>query len=303
MATVAPTRRSNMADIAIEQKIVKTPIKYRRNDDAEVQALEKNLQEREIALGRGPEQQAEAQDVAETEGLAPEEKTFKKRYGDLRRHTQEKEKSFQDEIFTLKQQLTQTASKEIKLPKSDEEIEKWSEQYPDVAKIVESIATKKAKELDSSIEERMKLISDREAQATRAGAEADLLRIHPDFDEIRNNQEFHDWVDDQPRWIQQALYENENDSKSAARAIDLYKSDMGLNVPEKKKSDSSKEAARAVTKGTATAPSSTKEGQGNQIKESDVAKMKGHQYAANEAAITEAIKSGNFIYDVSRRNS
>jgi hypothetical protein len=149
----------------------------------------------------------------------------------------------------------------------------------------------------------MKLISDREAQATRAGAEADLLRIHPDFDEIRNNQEFHDWVEDQPRWIQQALYENENDSKSAARAIDLYKSDMRLNDTPKKKNEDSKEAARAVTKGTFATPSSDKAGQANQIKESDVAKMKGHQYAANEAAITEAIKSGNFIYDVSRRNS
>ena len=284
--------------MAVEQKIVKTPIRYKRNDNKEELELEKNIKERDEALGKA---KAEAEDIAETESLAPEEKTFKKRYGDLRRHAQEKEKSYQDEIFKLKQQLTQTASQEIKLPKSDEEIAQWSQEYPDVAKIVESIATKKAKELDSSLEERMKLIAEREAQSTRAMAEAELMRIHPDFETIRNDQEFHDWVELQPRWVQQALYENESDSKSAARAIDLYKVDMGITSTPKKKADPSKDAAKAVTRGSSNTPSATKSGQANQIKESDVAKMKPHEFEKNEAKIQEAIASGNFIYDMTRR--
>ena len=284
--------------MAVEQKIVKTPIRYKRNDDKEALELEKNLKERDEALGKA---KAEAEDIAETESLPPEEKTFKKRYGDLRRHSQEKEKSYQDEIFKLKQQLTQTASQEIKLPKSDEEIAQWSQEYPDVAKIVESIATKKAKELDSSLEERMKLIAEREAQSTRAMAEAELMRIHPDFETIRNDQEFHDWVEIQPRWVQQALYENESDSKSAARAIDLYKVDMGITSTPKKKADPSKDAAKAVTRGSSNTPSATKSGQANQIKESDVAKMKPHEFEKNEEKIREAVQSGNFIYDVSGR--
>ena len=287
-----------MADMAVEQKITKTPIKYKRNDNREELELEKNLKERDEALGKV---KAEEEDIAETESLTPEEKTFKKRYGDLRRHAQEKEKSYQDEIFNLRQQLTQTASQEIKLPKSDEEIAQWSQEYPDVAKIVESIATKKAKELDSSLEERMKLIAEREAQSTRAMAEAELMRIHPDFETIRNDQEFHDWVELQPRWVQQALYENESDSKSAARAIDLYKVDMGITSTPKKKADPSKDAAKAVTRGSSNTPSATKSGQANQIKESDVAKMKPHEFEKNEEKIKEAIASGNFIYDMTRR--
>ena len=90
-----------MADMAVEQKITKTPIKYKRNDDREALELEKNIKERDEALGKA---KAEQEDAAETESLAPEEKTFKKRYGDLSRHSQEKEKSYQDEIFKLKQQ-------------------------------------------------------------------------------------------------------------------------------------------------------------------------------------------------------
>ena len=234
-----------MAEMAVKQEIKKEPIKYKRNDNKEEEKLEALVKERDEALGKA---KAEEEDKAETESLAPEEKTFKKRYGDLRRHSQEKEKSYQDEIFKLKEQLTQTTKKEINLPKSDEEIEKWSQEYPDVAKIVESIATKKAQELDSSLEERMKTLADREAAATRARAEADLMMLHPDFEDIRNDQQFHDWVETQPRWIQQALYENENDSKSAARAIDLYKVDMGLTETKKKKVNPAKEAAKAVTK-------------------------------------------------------
>ena len=286
-----------MAEMAVKQEIKKEPIKYKRNDNKEEEKLEALVKERDEALGKV---KAEEEDKAETESLAPEEKTFKKRYGDLRRHAQEKEKTYQDEIFKLKEQLTQTAKKEINLPKSDEEIEKWSQEYPDVAKIVESIATKKAQELDSSLEERMKALADREAAATRARAEADLMMLHPDFEDIRNDQQFHDWVETQPRWVQQALYENENDSKSAARAIDLYKVDMGITETKKKKVNPAKEAAKAVTKNTAASPSNSKEGQSNQIRESDVAKMKAHEYERNEKVIQEAIQSGNFIYDLSR---
>ena len=137
-----------MAEMAVKQEIKKEPIKYKRNDNKEEEKLNSLVKEREETLGKVKE---EEEDKVETESLAPEEKTFKKRYGDLRRHAQEKEKTYQDEIFKLKEQLTQTAKKEINLPKSDEEIAKWSQEYPDVAKIVESIATKKAHELDSSL--------------------------------------------------------------------------------------------------------------------------------------------------------
>ena len=282
--------------MAVKKEIKKEPIKYTRNDNKEEETLNALVKERDEALGKA---KVEEEDKAETESLAPEEKTFKKRYGDLRRHSQEKEKTYQDEIFKLKEQLAQTAKKEINLPKSDEEIDKWSQEYPDVAKIVETIATKKAKELDTTLEDRMKVLADREAEASRARAEAALMRIHPDFDDIRNDQEFHDWVETQPRWVQQALYENETDSKSAARAIDLYKVDMGITATAKKKTDN-KEAAKAVTKGTTSSPANSKSTQSNQIRESDVAKMRPHEFEKNEEMIKEAIQSGNFIYDMTR---
>ena len=85
---------------------------------------------------------------AEDEGRTKnaEERTFKKRYGDLRRHSQEKEKEYQKQLDDLKGQLEKATKKEMKLPKSEEDIEEWAKEYPDVAKIVETIAIKKARE-------------------------------------------------------------------------------------------------------------------------------------------------------------
>lgn len=283
--------------MAVKQDIKTTPIKYKKdrsNEEAELQQLE---EERRSLL---QEQKAEEEDKVETESLAPEEKTFKKRYGDLRRHSQQKEEQLKEQIRALETQLSTATKEAIQLPKSDEEISEWSEKYPDVAKIVESIATKKAQELDSTIEKRLELIAEREADANRKRAEAELLQLHPDFDDIRNDEEFHGWVQEQPTWVQQALYENENDARSAARAIDLYKVDR--NIADKKESvqKADKAAAQAVSSRGQNTVADSKETQSNQWRESDVAKMRPQEFAKNEEAIMQAIQSGNFIYDVSR---
>ena len=284
-----------MAEQAVKKEIVKKPIKYKRNDNSEEENLKSLVAERDAAL---QQEEEEKKDVEETESLNPEEKTFKKRYGDLRRYSQQKEEEYKKEILKLKEQVAGTVNKEIKMPKSEEELAAWSSKYPDVAQVIETIATKKAKELDSSLEERMKIIAEKEAHADRAKAEAELMSAHPDFDEIRNDQNFHDWVETQPELIKQALYENESDAKAAARAIDLYKSDMGIS--QTKKTFSSKDAAKSVSKGTSANPAPTKEKQSNQFKESQVAKMTAQQFEKNEEAIMSAIRSGAFIYDVSR---
>ena len=242
------------------------------------------------------EQKGEATEVTEEkEPTSAEEKTFKKRYGDLRRHTQEKEKEFQSQLDELKKQLNKATKKEMKLPKSDEDITEWAKEYPDVAAIVETIAMKKAKEQSDELSDRIKQIDERDANSIKEKAEVELLRLHPDFSNIRESDDFHDWAEDQPKWVQNALYENDNDAKSAARAIDLYKSDKGIGKTEKKSNDAG--AAKAVTTKSKTSVSETN----NAVtyKESDVERMSSQQYEKQADKIMEAIRSGNFVYDVS----
>ena len=267
----------------------------RSNHAERIQKDEEELKEM-IEAQKGetePTEEAKAEDEEEPKNA--EERTFKKRYGDLRRHSQEKEKQFQKQLDELKGQLSKATQKEMKLPKSDEDIEAWAKEYPDVAKIVETIAMKKAKEQSESLEKRIKEINQFNEETVKERAEVELMRLHPDFDEIRDSDDFHEWAEQQPKWVQNALYENQDDAKSAARAIDLYKADRGLG--KKDTSESGKSAATQVkakaVKSKPTADSAKK------IRESDVQKMSATAYEKNADMIMEAIRSGNFVYDVS----
>ena len=237
----------------------------------------------------------ETTEEVEEEPANAEEKTFKKRYSDLRRHQQKQAEEFKTELAELKRQLADATKKEMKLPKSDEDIETWAKDYPDVAAIVETIAMKKASEQSSALEERIKAIDEMQMSATKEKAEAELMRLHPDFDEIRDSDEFHEWAESQPKWVQDALYENDNDARSAARAIDLYKADMGIG---KKKPKSDKDAAKSVsTKNSRSKPQENEES--SYLKESDVQRMSAAEYEKRSDEVMEAILSGKFIYYVS----
>jgi len=225
-----------------------------------------------------------------------EERSFKKRYGDLRRHTQEKERSYEDRIKKLEEQLNESAAQGIKLPTSGEDLDKWAAEYPDVAAIVETIAIKKAREQSKELEDRVKAIDEMRYEATREKAEAELMRLHPDFGTIRDSDDFHEWAEEQPKWVQDALYENTEDARSASRAIDLYKSDRGIAKTKSKNTD--KDAARSVgTKSTRTRPETDETS--NYLKESQVNKMSPQEYEKYADDIMESIRTGKFIYDIS----
>ena len=246
-----------------------------------------------IAEQNGETKEAVQED--DQEPVSAEDKSFKKRYGDLRRHVQEKEKTWEDKLKQLEAQLDQATRKEISLPKSDEDIEAWATKYPDVAAIVETIAIKKAREQSQGLEERVKEIDEMKASAAREKAEVQLLQSHPDFGAIRDSDEFHEWVEEQPKWVQDALYENDSDARSASRAIDLYKADMGIKT---KKSSSSKEAAKAVgTRSERNTPE--QDGKGKIFRESEVNKWSADEFERRREEVLQAQREDRFILDMS----
>jgi len=252
------------------------------------------IEQEEAELKELAEDKSSPQDP-EDSNLGAEEKSFKKRYGDLRRHSQQQQVGLQKQIDELRSQLQSSTEKQIKLPKSEEELNEWARAYPDVAKIVETIAIKRAKEQTQALDERFKQLDEREHQTSKDKAEAELTRLHPDFDNIRDDDAFHSWVEEQPKWIQDALYDNESDAVSAARAIDLYKADKGIKT---KKSTSDKGAAESVnTRGSRSAP--TGESKDGVFYESQVSKMSTFEYEKNQEAIAKALQSGKFVYDIS----
>jgi len=297
MATVALVKGQIMSEQQIMAEEMQSPKKvaFANRKYTNEERVKKEEEELEQLIA---EQKGEAEQVEEPKEAEPknaEERSFKKRYGDLRRHQQTKEKEYEDRINALEQQLGEATKAEFKLPKSDDDLDKWASTYPDVAAIVETIAIKKAKEQSADLEKRVQVIDEMRETAAREKAEAELIKIHPDFSDIRDSDDFHEWADEQPKWVQDALYENDQDAKSAARAIDLYKSDRGIG---KKKSATSKDAARSVgTRNERSKPQS--DASGNAVRESDVQKMSAVEYEKKSDEIMEAIRTGNFIYDLS----
>jgi len=256
-------------------------------DEAELQQL---LEERS-----GEEKAAEVQAKEDAVPDTAEERSYKKRYADLRRGSQKAKEDLEDRINKLESQLKQSTEQEMRLPKSDEDIDAWANKYPDVAAIVETIAIKKAREQQAGLEDKVKEIDAMRETASRERAEVELLKVHPDFGEIRDSDEFHNWAEEQPKWVQDALYENDNDARSASRAIDLYKADMNIAT---KKPSNNKDAAKSVnTRNTRSQPDATSNN--NKMSESKVNKMSSKEYEKHQDEIMEAIRGGNFIYDIS----
>ena len=62
----------------------------------------------------------------------------------------------------------------------------------------------------------------------------ELLRLHPDFDTLKNDEKFLSWLDEQPESISDGIYKNNTDAKWASRVISLYKADTGTPKKAKK---------------------------------------------------------------------
>ena len=266
-----------------------------RGEEYEEESNGEGSEATEVSDASNPKQKeatAEGEASEDDSDLNREEKSFKKRYGDLRRHMSEKEKEWQDQFNTLESRMK---GEVIIPPKSDEDIEAWAKEYPDVAGIVETIAAKKAEEMFSKADSRLKKLDEIQDTAVRKTAEATIIESHPDFLKLKESDEFHDWADEQPKWVQDAVYENADDARSVVRVIDLYKIDKGLT----------KEAKKANTKAAASMVSKTSKTKvdandaDGQIRESDVAKMSSKDFETNMDDINKAMRNGKFVYDIS----
>ena len=288
-----------MSEATIMAEEMQSPKKVsfatRKYNNEEKRKVEEEELEQLLKEQRGEVEESDKEEPQEAEPTNAEEKTFKKRYGDLRRHVQEKEQGFQTELDALKKQLDSATRKEIKLPKSEEDLERWSREYPDVAAIIETIAIKKATEQSKALEGRIKVVDEMQYTAKKDKAEAELMQIHPDYGDIRDSDDFHTWAEEQPKWVQNALYENDDDAKSAARAIDLYKADNNIST---KKYSNGEDAAKTVNSRNSRSKPQDNEAS-TYLRESQVHKMSPHEYEKKSDEIIEAIRTGKFIYDMS----
>ena len=216
---------------------------------------------------------------------------YKKRYDDLKKHYDSKLNEFKIREQEL---LNEAASNRpaYQAPKTEEELEEFKTKYPDVFEVVETVAHMQSESKAKVLEERLSQLQEREAQMLKQSAEERLMEKHPDFDEIRNSDDFHSWAKEQPQSIQDWIYNNSDNPDLASRALDLFKKDLGIEAaPKKTTSKKTKSAADMVsTKTTSVEPKSEKV-----WSEREIAAMSMDEFDKHEAEISEAMQQGRIV--------
>jgi len=240
-----------------------------------------------------PEVKTEEEEQSEQSFLSnkpkPVEHDFKKRYDDLKTHYDNKLNSWKQEKETLEAQAKAAKVAEPVNLKSSEELENFKDEYPDVYGVVETVAKKQADSRVSELESEVKGLKQKEQDLIRESAQTELLSVHPDFLDIKETDEFNAWLSDQPASISDGITKNGTDAKWAVRVLDLYKSDAG-KASTTSRSDL-KSAAQAVTK-TKPVQYTAKAGNKKIWKQSEISKLKPHEFEKLEKEIDLAAKEG-----------
>mgnify|MGYP003667470387 FL=1 len=237
-------------------------------------------------------------DSVNTEELEPTKDTpykrpdYKKRYDDLKKHYDSKLNQFK----SREQELIEEATKNrptYKAPKSPEDLEKFKNEYPDVYDVVETVAHMQSESKAKVLEERLSKLQERENQLVRQSAEQRLMERHPDFEDIRNSDDFHGWAKEQHSSIQAWVYDNNDDADLASRALDLFKKDFGIDLPKAK--SNSRQTRQSAADMVSTKTTSVEPNQQKVWSEREIAAMSVAEFDKFEKEISDAMQNGSIV--------
>ena len=261
--------------------------KYREEVDREDEDDEVEAKAEDVGTQEGATQQ---EGFVETKQEESPEHDYKKRYDDLKKHYDNKLQEWKGEKEALKTTAEQMdLDPSIKLPKSPDELEEFKSKYPDVYAVVQTVAAMQAQEQSEGLKKELETIKGREKEMKVQSAYKVLLAAHPDFNDIRNDDKFLMWIDDQPDSISEGITKNNTDSRWAIRVLDLYKADTGLKTKSNKSNASAAESVR--TPSSREVP--TDKNANKKIwKMEDIAKLKSWEFEKLEKEIDQARAEG-----------
>ena len=213
---------------------------------------------------------------------------YKKRYDDLKKHYDKKLDEWKTERDAL-EAANKVSDTGVEIPTTPEEITEFRQKYPDVYKVVESVAAMQAEQKAGDLKGEIDSLKKREEDLIVQSAYKELTSQHPDFQEIKTDENFLQWLDEQPESISDGIYKNNKDARWAGRVLDLYKADVGITKESKK---TVKSAAQTV-KSTKAKEIVTDTNANKKVwKGSDIARLKPGEFEKGEAEIDLARNEG-----------
>ena len=270
--------------------VINNPSLYKNKYREEVDKDDQDEVEQQTELA--PEEESEA--TPKNESFATTEKegesdAYKKRYDDLKRHYDKKLDEWKSERDALEaaNKVTDTG---VQMPTTPEEITEFKQKYPDVYKVVESVASMQAEQRTGDLKEKIDSLQQREEDLVVQNAYSELLTAHPDFQDIKTDEKFLEWLDEQPTSIANGIYKNNKDAKWASRVLDLYKIDAGIT--SKKTTSTNKQSAAEVVKSPKVREISDSNSNKKIWKMEDIARLKSWEFEKFEKEIDQARAEG-----------
>ncbi|MAO66802.1 hypothetical protein [Idiomarina sp.] len=270
--------------------VINNPNLYKNKYREEVDKDDQDEVEQQTELA--PEEESEA--TPKTESFASVQKegesdAYKKRYDDLKRHYDKKLDEWKSERDALEaaNKVTDTG---VQMPTTPEEITEFKQKYPDVYKVVESVASMQAEQRTGDLKEKIDSLQQREEDLVVQNAYSELLTAHPDFQDIKTDEKFLEWLDEQPTSIANGIYKNNKDAKWASRVLDLYKIDAGIS--SKKTTSTNKQSAAEVVKSPKAREISDSNSNKKIWKMEDIARLKSWEFEKFEKEIDQARAEG-----------
>tara|TARA_R100001198_G_scaffold78288_1_gene50387 strand:+ start:495 stop:1355 length:861 start_codon:yes stop_codon:yes gene_type:complete len=217
---------------------------------------------------------------------------YKKRYDDLKKHYDQKLSEFKRTEQELRDQARE-AEPQYQAPKSQEDLDRFRTEYPDLYDTVETVAHMRSQQEVEALRSRFSVIEQREAQIAAREAESALQERHPDFDQIRGDDSFHEWAQEQPNQIQDWIYNNPNDVTLAVKALDLYKLETGKGQGSRKRRSGNRQPQGGSAADMVSTKTTNVDAKEAKIwTESEIAKMSLDQFDRHEEEIKIAMEEG-----------
>ena len=248
------------------------------------------------SLFYAPQQQATLDEEAPDEEAQPKKRTnYKKRYDDLKKHYDDRVSQFKQREQELMAE-TRSIQPDFEAPKSVEDLEKFKEDYPDLYDTVESVAHLRSEQQVGELRSQLSAIQQREAEILKREAETTLRNRHPDFEDIRGDDAFHEWAKEQPDQIQNWIYNNPDDVTLASKAIDLYKLETGQPATKTRRSPQRQSANRqSAADIVSTKTTQIDSAQPKIWTEREIAAMSIDQFDKFEDEINQAMSEGRVV--------
>jgi hypothetical protein len=238
------------------------------------------------------QEQATPEEAPVEQEAEPRKRTnYKKRYDDLKKHYDQKLSEFKQKEQELLA-MAQSAQPRYEPPKSEEELESFKQEYPDLYNTVESVAHMQSQRQVADLEAQLQSMRQRESEVMRREAEATLKQRHPDFEDIRGDEEFHSWAKEQPEQIQDWVYNNPDNVALASKAIDLYKLERGITQTKSQPRQKQQGSAADIV---STKTTNIDAGQPKIWTEREIAAMSLDQFDRYEDDIKQAMMEGRVV--------